>query len=242
MNQAPEGKGRSRRGIATACAFAILFVSQAASARSTDPEETLLVPVPANADLSASHKPVPEDIKVLSRLTVRKGDSLWRISKRALGRGSYYPQILAFNQIENPDRIYEGRTLLMPAGPLTRHPELASRFAGKSATIEFPAVAGSAEAEPALIPPSGMGREDEPRPKEVRGKRTGAVVAPGGMRKGSGEEAEARTIADWADQGKCDHVVAAADRFLAKHRDSAYLATVLWQQAECYRSMALQGQ
>ncbi len=241
MNRAPEGKGRNRCGIAAACAFAILLVSQAASARSTEPEETLLVPVPGNADLSTTLKPAPQDIKVLSGLTIQKGDSLWRISRRTLGRGSYYPQILAFNQIENPDRIYEGRALFMPAGPLTRHPELASRFAGKSATIVFPAVAGLAGAEPALIPPSRMSREAEPRPKAVGGKKTASVSA-GAARKENGGETEVRAIITLADQGKCRDVVDAVDRFLARHPDSAHLATLLWHQAECYRAMSTSGQ
>ncbi|HIJ82088.1 MAG TPA: LysM peptidoglycan-binding domain-containing protein [Desulfuromonadales bacterium] len=45
---------------------------------------------------------------------VEKGDSLYGISKRYSGRGMYYPQILLFNNIKNPDQIFVGDTLKVP--------------------------------------------------------------------------------------------------------------------------------
>jgi LysM repeat protein len=237
MNQAPGEKGRSRRGIAAACAVAILLISQAASARSTEPEETLLVPVPGNADPATTLKPAPQDIKVLSRLTIRKGDSLWRISRRTLGRGAYYPQLLAVNPIENPDRIYEGRSLLMPAGTLAEHPELAARLAGKTTTVVFPAPAVSsptrAGADPPALMKSGTSRKAKVMPATAGRKENG---------NNGGEETESRMIVELARQGRCERVIAAADRFLARHPDSARLSTVLWHQAECYRTMPTPGQ
>ena len=237
MNQAPDEKGRSRRGIAAACAFAILLVSQVAFARATEPEETLLVPVPGNADLSTTLKPAPQDIKVLSRLTIQKGDSLWRISRRTLGRGAYYPQLLAVNPIENPDRIYEGRSLLMPAGTLAEHPELAARLAGKTTTVVFPAPAASSPARARAASPALM--------KSSTSRKAKAMPAAAGRKENGnngGEEAETLMIVEWARQGQCDRVIAAADRFLARHPDSARLSTVLWHQGECYRIMSSPGQ
>lgn len=237
MNQAPEGKGRSRRGIAAACAFAILLVAQAASVRSAEPEETLLVPVPGNADLSTTLKPAPQDIKVLSRLTIQKGDSLWRISRRTLGRGAYYPQLLAVNPIENPDLVYEGQSLLMPAGTLAEHPELAARLAGKTTTVVFPA--------PAVSSPAGAGAASPALMKSSTSRKAKVMPATAGRKengKNGGEETEIRMIVELARQGQCERVVAAADRFLARHPDSARLPTVLWHQAECYRTMSNPGQ
>jgi len=237
MNQAPDEKGHSRRGIAAACAFAILLVSQAAFARSTEPEETLLVPVPGNADPATTLKPAPQDIKVLSRMTIRKGDSLWRISRRTLGRGAYYPQLLAVNPIENPDRIYEGRSLLMPAGTLAEHPELAARLAGKTATVVFPAPAASSPARATAASPALM--------ESSTSRKAKAMPATAGRKANGndgGEETETRMIVEWARQGQCERVIAAADRFLARHPDSARLSTVLWHQAECYRTLSPSGQ
>jgi LysM repeat protein len=197
----------------------------------------LLLPVPDNADPAASLRPAPQDIKVLSRATIRKGDSLWRISKRVFGRGAYYPQLLAFNAIENPDRIYEGESLLLPTGTLAHHPELAARLAGKTATVVFPSPPAPAGAASAVSPPVRVGRETAPRTKEVRGKTAAASA-----RADNGEETEARTILSWADQGKCENVIAAAERFVSRHPDSAHLAAVLWHQAECHRSLGHLGQ
>jgi len=45
---------------------------------------------------------------------VEKGDTLYTISRKFSGRGTYYPQILLFNKIENPDMIYAGNTLKVP--------------------------------------------------------------------------------------------------------------------------------
>jgi LysM repeat protein len=237
MNQAPDEKGRSRRGIAAACAFAILLVSQVAFARATEPAEMLLVPVPGNADPSTTLKPAPQDITVLSRLTIQKGDSLWRISRRALGRGAYYPQILAVNPIENPDRIYEGRSLLMPAGTLAEHPELAARLAGKTTTVVFPA--------PAASPPARAGAASPALMKSSTSRKAKAMPAAAGRKENGnngGEETETLMIVEWARQGQCDRVIAAADRFLARHPDSTRLSTVLWHQGECYRTMSNPGQ
>src|SRR5947209_1365250 len=135
--------GSTMMGRAVFCALAILLIAQLVPAGAADPEKVLLIPVPGTADWSAGLRPAPQDIKVLSRMTIRKGDSLWRIARRKFGRGDYYPFLLAINTIPNPDLIYYGRSLLLPAGTLDRHPELASRLSGMTAKIVFPSPAPS---------------------------------------------------------------------------------------------------
>ena len=55
-------------------------------------------------------------IDAISTLTVVHGDSLWRISRKVLGRGIRYTQIYAANvsQIRDPDLIYPGQVLVRP--------------------------------------------------------------------------------------------------------------------------------
>ncbi|HWG06623.1 MAG TPA: LysM peptidoglycan-binding domain-containing protein [Beijerinckiaceae bacterium] len=55
-------------------------------------------------------------IAAISTLTVVRGDSLWRISRKVLGRGIRYTQIYAANvsQIRDPDLIYPGQVLVKP--------------------------------------------------------------------------------------------------------------------------------
>src|SRR5256712_6628499 len=146
--------GRTVMSGAVFCALAILLLSQAVPAGAADPEKVLLIPVPGTADWSAGLRPAPQDIKVLSRMTIRKGDSLWRIARRKFGRGDHYPFLLAINSIANPDLIYYGRSLLLPAGTLDRHSQLASRPSGMKAEIVFPQPGAFSPAAPKAGPPA----------------------------------------------------------------------------------------
>lgn len=49
-------------------------------------------------------------------IKVRRGDSLWRISKRHLGNGKRWARFYKLNKakIDNPDMIYPGQTLVLP--------------------------------------------------------------------------------------------------------------------------------
>ena len=229
------------RSGAVFCALVILLFIQAAPADAADPEEVLLIPVPGTADWSAGLRPAPQDIKVLSRMTIRKGDSLWRIARRKFGRGDYYPLLLAINAIANPDLIYYGRSLLLPAGTLDRHPELASRLSGMTAKIVFPPPATSSQIAPRATPRDHARQGRAPASAEVREKKPRALPATG-QRKDSGDEAEVQRIVELANQGDCQGVIAAAERYLSRHHRSSRQATVLWHQAECYRLMSPSGQ
>ena len=59
----------------------------------------------------------PADIRegiLVEEVKIRKGDTLYRLSKQHNRKGGYYPQILLFNNISNPNLIYEGATLKIP--------------------------------------------------------------------------------------------------------------------------------
>lgn len=43
--------------------------------------------------------------------TVKKGDTLWNISKKELGDGTRYKEIAKLNNISNPNKIYPGQIL-----------------------------------------------------------------------------------------------------------------------------------
>jgi nucleoid-associated protein YgaU len=50
-----------------------------------------------------------------STMKVRKGDTLWNLAKANLGRSSAWPCLAAANpSISDPNRIYEGQTLVLP--------------------------------------------------------------------------------------------------------------------------------
>src|SRR5439155_436085 len=82
---------------------------------------------------------------------------------------------------------------------------------------------------PTAAPPAQARQRRPPASAEVREKKPRALPATG-QRKDSGDEAEVQRIVELANQGDCPGVIAAADRYLARHPRSTHQATVLWQQ------------
>ncbi len=58
----------------------------------------------------------PGEGVLVQAIIIRQGETLKTISKRYSGRSSYFPQILLFNRIANPDLIHTGDRLLVPLG------------------------------------------------------------------------------------------------------------------------------
>ena len=58
----------------------------------------------------------PKLQSVKSAVIIRRGDTLWRISRRVYGRGIRYSTIYLANQeqIEDPDRIWPGQVFTVP--------------------------------------------------------------------------------------------------------------------------------
>ena len=78
-------------------------------AKSDDAQDTAALVAPATGALGE-----PPAAKVIK---VRRGDSLWRISKRHLGKGKKWAAFYEANKakIDNPDLIYPGQLLIIPA-------------------------------------------------------------------------------------------------------------------------------
>lgn len=56
----------------------------------------------------------PEEGILVEGITIRKGDTLKGLARKYRGRASYFPQILLFNKIADPDLIFAGSRLLVP--------------------------------------------------------------------------------------------------------------------------------
>lgn len=76
------------------------------------PAEVAAAPAPAEAPEVTAPKLQPVDGAVI----IRRGDTLWRISKRVYGRGVRYSTIYLANQeqIRDPDRIWPGQVFSVP--------------------------------------------------------------------------------------------------------------------------------
>jgi len=58
--------------------------------------------------------PAPGSAVLTKTIVIQKGDTLSKLSRRYSGRSAYFPQILLFNRIKNPDLIYAGAFLQVP--------------------------------------------------------------------------------------------------------------------------------
>ena len=74
----------------------------------------LYTPKPAEGDQAPAS---PDQGVLVRRVTVKRGDTLANLSRKYIGRGSWFPQVLLFNSIKNPDLIYIGDKLLVPVPP-----------------------------------------------------------------------------------------------------------------------------
>jgi len=100
---------------------------------------------------------------LVQEVEVRKGDTLYGLSRKLIGRGMYYPQILLFNSIKNPDLIYPGHTLRVPV----THKEASD--AGRSE---------AKPAAPAAAKATGSKKTTSPTPEPKAPIRPSAAPAP----------------------------------------------------------------
>jgi len=58
--------------------------------------------------------PTPGDGVLTKTITIQSGDTLSKLSRKFSGRSAFFPQILLFNKIKDPDLIYAGAQLRVP--------------------------------------------------------------------------------------------------------------------------------
>ncbi|MBJ6750892.1 LysM peptidoglycan-binding domain-containing protein [Geomonas anaerohicana] len=59
----------------------------------------------------------PKEGVLVRTVTVQRGDTLAKLSRKHIGVSDYFPQMLVFNKIKNPDLIHPGDKLLVPVPP-----------------------------------------------------------------------------------------------------------------------------
>jgi nucleoid-associated protein YgaU len=118
------GKVRARAEAPFVVPDVATTTSVAAQIQAPRPPETAAAHGPDSAAAVASAVPdgtLPSSAVVVPKIatiTVSRGDSLWRISQRALGNGTRYATVFKANreQIRNPNLIYPGQVFVLPAG------------------------------------------------------------------------------------------------------------------------------
>lgn len=66
--------------------------------------------------LSDNSSPARQDqgVPAGQKYTIRPGDTLWGISERFYGHGSFYPEISRLNRLSNPHLLYPGEEIILP--------------------------------------------------------------------------------------------------------------------------------
>jgi LysM repeat protein len=198
----------------------------------------LYVPRP----VAAEEKVQKKDGILVKEVEVRKGDTLYGISRRFSGRGSYYPQILLFNDIKNPNLIYTGHVLKIPV----------SRSAATERTVK-PHLQSRAplvpSVEPAAAVPAGDVNkgvaEDKKRDLKQKaaapaGTQAKATEPPATPAAASSEQMLFERAIKAYQQDDIRTAVELFDRFLAEYPSSALAADASLYKAECYLKQSRQ--
>ncbi|NVN89998.1 MAG: LysM peptidoglycan-binding domain-containing protein [Desulfuromonadales bacterium] len=185
-------------------------------------------------------KTSPKDGVLVSEIQVRKGDTLSGISRRFSGRGSYYPQILLFNDIKNPHLIHVDDLVRVPVS--------------KSVP--------TAQRKQAETPPSAQQTEGKPTARSVSELSLGDLKTDAatdrtinvGSSRGQKHRATARATRKQAKSEQRQFKQALKsyrrenwttalqqfDRFLADNPSSRFAADASLYKADCYLKLSSQ--
>lgn len=229
-------------------AVALLFLSLAPSAWSQ--QYFLYSPKPVSPQET---KPAKDDVLV-REVPVRKGDTLFGISRTYSGHGSYYPQILLFNDIKNPDLIHTGDSIKVPVTrkqAVERPAEAVRKPRDVTAapSVKQPVAARTATQSPAELPISELKRADglkagkkqeAAKKKAERGQKGAVRVKQTAPPVASDSQALFEKAVKAYRQEDCRTALVLLDRFLADNPASPQAADASLYKADCY--LKLSGQ
>ena len=202
--------------IRSACSKAVALIVLALAAPALSQQQYLYSPTQVDSDVS-----VPSGDGILVReMVIKKGDTLSGISKKTTGRGYYYPQILLFNDIKNPNLIHTGKVLRVPVINDSMKKSAQKKAAGKSASKKLLAKHRGASAE----------RQGSTKLVQKQSQANGNVDLP--------EKTGPSTLFNQGlkayQQGDCRSAIERFDRFLAESPSSPLAADASLYKADCY--------
>jgi len=190
--------------------------------------------------VAAEEKVRKQDGVLVQEVPVRKGDTLYRISRRFSGHGSYFPQILLFNEIKDPNRIYAGNVLRIPVSRSGVTGQAANTQQQRQAAEVPPAAqlskssAGDLEKGTAAVEKK-RGRKHAHARKYAKSARQPAAAASAASEQRLFERAiKAYRRDDYR------RALKLFDRFLAAYPASALAADASLYKAECYLKQSSQ--
>lgn len=176
--------------------------------------------------------PEPGAGVLVQRLTIKKGDTLRRLARKYSGKASYYPQILLFNKIPNPDLIYAGSTILVP---MKRGKVKAVAAPAPSRPVVKESVA-PAPREKATGDAAQQYRRKAAAPGEKAAVPSGTTPVP----KATAEQSlYAKAIGEYK-KGHYQQALQSFTRFIAQYPDSPLAPDAALYRAECLFNLSNQ--
>jgi hypothetical protein len=199
-------------------------------------QQILYVPKSVGADEKVQKK----DGVLVQEVAVKKGDTLYGLSRSFSGHGSYYSQILLFNDIKDPNKIYPGNVLKIP---VSRSGEAVQ---AANPQVSRPTTANAPPSGPVVDVPASATNKDVSVAEKKRDARNK------GTNPSTRQKQPATTTAANSEQKLYERAIKAYrqndytsaldlfDRFLADHPSSALAADASLYKAECYLKLSNQ--
>lgn len=213
----------------------------------------------------ASGEVVSTEGILVREVEVRKGDTMYDLSRTFTGRGMYYPQILLFNAVKNPNLIYPGDVLKIPVSGKNARSNTGAPVKANVPTplaqpesTELPVKAGAVTTLPADAPPPAGVRSTainssdatENRVEKNRTSRRKKTASAGKSGSASPQQAGMIKTDAIANQqlfegalkayrkDDCRTALELFARYLADNSNSPLAADAQLYMAECYMKMS----
>lgn len=164
---------------------------------------------------------------LVKRITIKEGDTLSQISQDFSGRGSYFPQILLFNNIPNPDRIRAGRELVVP---VSKQGAIATKSAPVEKTPQPVARKPKSRPAPEKVQTTAPAQKTRLKSYAIPAQRK--QLPTGQPADKSAQDAYSRAINAYR-TGEYQKSLSLFSRFLAQYPSSPLAADAALYKAEC---------
>jgi len=191
--------------------------------------------------VAAEEKFQKKDGVLVQEVPVKKGDTLSAISRKFSGHGSYFPQILLFNDIRNPDRIYTGNVLKVPVS----RSGATDQSAKHQAQSRVPDVPTAGPASDSSTGELKQGTAVKKKKRDMKHKAAAAnthaksAKQPPAAVAASGQRLFERAVKAYR-QDDYRMALELFDRFLTEHPSSVLAADASLYKAECYLKQSSQ--
>lgn len=197
--------------------------------------------------LPSGQKLPSKDGVLVQEITIRKGDTLYGLSRKYSGHGRYFPQILLFNSIKDPNLIYYGNTLRVPVSHKEGFDKVDATSADSNQATKTTGYLKSppkAETGTAAMQPTAVHtkKNQSPSSSPYTSPALPATNTKAGIGSSTDEEAAGAKLFEAAvrayRQDDCRSALELLDRYLAHNSGSALAADANLYKAECYLKLS----